>query len=475
MEKACLTAPFVLLVDDEPEILFSSTVMLRRAGLANVRTIEESRDVLPFLAGQEAGVIVLDLQMPHLSGKELLDTLVAEYPHVPVIIVTAANELDTAVACMKAGAFDYLVKPVQPSRFVASVGKALEVYALRREVSSLKESLLTGQLRDEGAFSAITTRSVRMKALFGYLEAIGGTDQPVLVTGETGVGKELIARALHALSRRPGEFVAVNIAGLDDLMFSDTLFGHTRGAFTGADQSREGMIARAAGGTLFLDEIGDMGMACQVKLLRLLQEGEYHPLGSDAPRRSGARIVAATNRDLEGLMAEGKFRKDLYYRLHAHRVHIPPLRERPEDIPLLLELFLQEAAQFLGKKKPAYPPDLHSYLAAYHFPGNVRELKSMVFDAVARHQGGVLSTAAFRESIENTPTPVPPVSRTCPGIREWLQLAGRFPTLKEMEECLVAEALNVSGGNQGAAAGLLGITRQALNKRLTRKGAERGE
>ncbi len=327
MEKDSMTAAAIVLVDDEPEILFSSTVMLRRAGMGNVRTIEDSRDLLPFLADQEAGVIVLDLQMPLLSGKELLGAVVADYPHVPVIIVTAANELGTAVACMQAGAFDYLVKPIEPSRFVASVRKALEINALRREVSSLKESLLTGQLRDEGAFAAITTRNPRMRALFGYLEAIGRTDQPVLITGETGVGKELVARAIHSLSRRAGEFVAVNVAGLDDLMFSDTLFGHTRGAFTGADQAREGMIGRAAGGTLFLDEIGDMGMACQVKLLRLLQEGEYHPLGADQARVTDTRIVAATNRDLESLMAEGKFRKDLYYRLHAHRAHIPPLRD----------------------------------------------------------------------------------------------------------------------------------------------------
>ena len=251
MEKASVTAPAIVLVDDEPEILFSSTVMLRRAGLGNVRTIEDSRNLLPFLAEQDAGVIVLDLQMPYHSGKELLGAIVADYPHVPVIIVTAANELDTAVACMQAGAFDYLVKPIEPSRFVAGVRKALEMNALRREVSSLKETLLTGELRDESAFAAITTRNSRMKALFGYLEAIAGTDQPVLITGETGAGKELVARALHTLSRRPGEFVAVNIAGLDDLMFSDTLFGHTRGAFTGADQAREGMIARAAGGPCF--------------------------------------------------------------------------------------------------------------------------------------------------------------------------------------------------------------------------------
>jgi DNA-binding NtrC family response regulator len=461
--------PLIILVDDEPAILFSSSVLLRTAGLTNVRTMDDSRQLLPFLAVEEAGVIVLDLQMPHISGKELLQEITCTYPQVPVIIVTAANELDTAVACMKTGAFDYLVKPVETDRFVASVRKALEMNAMRREVASLRECLLTGRLRNEQAFAAITTRNARMKAIFGYLEGIAPTDQPVLITGETGVGKELIARAVHDLSGRTGQYVALNIGGLDDLMFSDTLFGHKKGAFTGADLAREGMIARASGGTLFLDEIGDLNPPSQVKLLRLLQEGEYYPLGFDIASLSGARIVVATNCDLPALVNAGKFRKDLYYRLCAHQVRIPPLRERAEDVPLLLESFLAEAAQSLHRQQPSYPPELLSYLGAYHFPGNVRELRAMVYNAMATHKGGVLSMAAFRESIgKDAPLPgrdsgIPHEAEQC------LNLAGRFPTLKEAEECLISEALMRSGGNQGAAAGLLGISRQALNKRLLRK------
>ncbi len=468
-QSAGFSAPEIVLVDDEPEILFSSTVMLRRAGLDNVRTVEDSRNLLPSLAEHEAGVIVLDLQMPYISGKELLGEIAGMYPHVPVIIVTAANELETAVSCMKAGAFDYMVKPTEPSRFVAGVRKALEMNALRREVSSLRESLLTGRLKDESAFAAIRTRNGKMRAIFGYLEAIATTDQPVLITGETGVGKELAARAVHDLSRKIGEFVAVNVAGLDDLMFSDTLFGHRRGAFTGAERAREGMIAKASGGTLFLDEIGDLSPASQVKLLRLLQEGEYHPLGSDAAISSSARIVVATNRELDDLMPGGNFRKDLYYRLCAHQVRIPPLSERPEDIPLLLEDFLQEAATALKKKKPAYPPELVCYLIAYHFPGNVRELKAMVFDALARHRGGVLSMGSFKKIIEKGSPSNGRLSVPSPGRGENFNLSGKLPTLKEMEEYLVTEALRRSNGNQGASACLLGISRQALNKRLNRK------
>lgn len=461
--------PSIVLVDDEPEILFSSTVILRKAGFGNMETISDSRELLPFLAGKEAGVVVLDLQMPYISGKELLGEITGKYPHVPVIIMTAASELETAVECMKAGAFDYLVKPIDTNRFVAVVRKALEMNAMRREISSLREMLFTGQVRNEGAFAAIATRSPRMKAIFSYMEAIAATGQPVLITGETGVGKDLFARALHDLSGLGGRFIAINSGGLDDQMFSDTLFGHKKGAFTGAGEGREGMIARAAGGTLFLDEIGDMNPVSQVKLLRLLQDGEYYPLGSDLPLMSRSRFIVATNQDLSKLMSEGSFRKDLYYRLRAHHVHILPLSERPEDIPLLLEEFLAEAASSMGKRKPSYPPELISYLSAYHFPGNVRELKSMVFDAMARHRGGVLATSAFREAIGKDLLPAEKVSTHTDEVCYWLNITGRFPTIKEMEHCLIEKALNSAGGNQGAAAALLGISRQALNKRLSRR------
>jgi len=469
MMKSRGPLPPVMLVDDEPEILFGTGVILRKAGLNNVESIGDSRAVLPFLAKQEAGVVVLDLQMPHISGKELLVEIAANYPHVPVIIMTAANDLDTAVECMKSGALDYLTKPIEPTRFVACVRKALEINALRREVVSLRDSLLSARSRDESAFSAFTTRSARMAGIFGYLEALAETPQPVLVSGETGVGKELAARAIHTLSGRNGRFVAVNSAGLDDSMFSDTLFGHKKGAFTGADQARDGMIAMGADGTLFLDEIGDMAMASQIKLLRLLQEGEYYPLGSDVARFNEARIIVATNMDLQKLVAEGLFRKDLYYRLSAHHVRIPPLRDRFEDIPLLLELFLNEAAITLGKKKPSYPPELMAYLASHDFPGNIRELKGMVFDAMARHKGGVLSLAVFKEAIGKNAPLAGRISRPCRDADQWPDLSLCFPTLKEAERKLVQEALERAGGNQGAAASLLGISRQALNKRLKKK------
>lgn len=463
----------IVLVDDEPEILFSFAAILRRAGLENLHTLEDNRKLLPLLVEQEVAVIVLDLWMPHVSGQELLEEVVSNYPQVPVIVMTAASEIETVVACMKAGAFDYLVKPVEVSRFISCIRRALEMNSLRRENSSLRENLLTGRLKHEDVFSCFITQESRMKAIFGYLDAVAETGQPVLIAGETGVGKERLVRALHRLSGRTGDLVAVNVAGLDDMMFSDTLFGHKKGAYTGAEQARDGMIAKAAGGTLFLDEIGDLNLTSQVKLLRLLQEGEYYPLGSDVIRRSDARIVVATNQNLHHFMAEGKFRKDLYYRLSAHQVNVPPLRERKKDIPLLLDHFLAEAATTFNKKKPTLPPELVSYLSGYHFPGNIRELRAMTYDAMARHERGVLSMSVFRNQIGHQAT-----FEECPLATHefnWPKgLSGRFPTLKEAENYLIGEALALAKGNQGAAASFLGISRQALNQRLARKHADKG-
>ena len=458
--------PPVLLVDDDPQFLLSAGTTLRAAGVEPVLTVEDSRQVLPLLAKRDVSVLVLDLTMPHLSGEELLKRVREEFPHLPVIVMTGLNEVETAVSCMREGAFNYLVKPVESSRFVASVNRAREIRELQEEVSSLKMRLLSGRLERPEVFSGILSISRKMFGIFHYLEAIARSSQPVLITGETGAGKELIARAVHTMSASTGTFVAVNVAGLDDTMFSDTLFGHTKGAFTGAEQARDGLIAQASGGTLFLDEIGDLKDSSQVKLLRLLEEREYYPLGSDVSRRTDARVICATHQHPTELLAAKTLRKDLYYRLTGHHVHVPPLRERSDDIPLLVEYFLEEAARSLGKKKPTPPPELFSLLCAYGFPGNVRELKMMIHDAVARHRSGVLSMDSLRKAIG----PAGPFDgRVAPaGGEASLSIPGHFPTLKEAEEFLVAEALKRSRDNQGVAATLLGITRQALNKRLIR-------
>jgi DNA-binding NtrC family response regulator len=299
------------------------------------------------------------------------------------------------------------------------------------------------------------------------VEAVAASPRPLLITGETGVGKELVARAVHALSGRKGNFVPVNVAGLDDHVFADTLFGHRKGAFTNALEARAGLLEQAAGGTLFLDEIGDLSAASQVKLLRLLQDGEYLPLGADIAKRSDARAVVATNQDLESARNSGRFRKDLYYRLCGHRVHLPPLRERREDLPVLLDHFLGEAARSLEKRRPTPPDELHTLLAVYPFPGNVRELESMVFNAVSLHSAGKLSMDAFKAVIfERQPALAGEAEGREPPGR--LLFPERLPTLKQVEDALVEEALRRAGGNQSIAATLLGITRQAMNKRVNK-------
>jgi DNA-binding NtrC family response regulator len=459
----------VLLVDDEEQILYGYSLMLQKAGTGPVLTIDDSRKVLPLLAGQQVSVIVLDLIMPYIPGTELLAAIRREFPHIPVIVMTALNELNKAVECMKEGASDYLVKPVEKNRFISSIQRVIEMNALRSELTTLTKHFLKSELEHQEAFRSIITRSEKMKSLFHYIEAIAKYHKPVFITGETGTGKELFARSIHDVSGVEGSFTGVNVAGLDDTMFSDTLFGHKKGAYTGADKEREGMIVRASEGTLLLDEIGDLNESSQVKLLRLLEEQSYYPLGSDIPEKSSARIIANSNQDIQKQIMEGTFRKDLYYRLCTHHIHIPPLRDRSEDIPLLLDHFLAEAAALQKKKPPTPPSELVTLLSTYTFPGNARELKAMVFDAVAQHKTGMLSMDSFKEFIKQKGAfSLTGSSLPLRDTASMIDVFGHFPTLKETGEYLVSEALKRSNGNQGIAASLLGIKRQALNRRLKR-------
>ena len=329
-----------------------------------------------------------------------------DFPEVPVIVITGSNDVDTAVACMKTGAFDYMVKPVEKSRLISGVKRAIELRELQRENRLLRAHVLSDKLEHPEAFSEMVTNSAIMRSIFQYIESISISPQPILITGETGVGKELVSKAIHKLSRRNGAFVPVNVAGLDDNVFADTLFGHRKGAFTGADQARSGLVEQASGGTLFLDEIGDLSPASQVKLLRLLQDGEYFPLGSDVGKRSDARVVVATNQDIQALQESGKFRKDLYYRLCGHQIHIPPLRERREDLPILLDHFLERLPRRWAREKPTPPRELLTLLSTYPFPGNIRELQSIILDAVSSHKSGKLSMEVFKSYIrQKQPTP----------------------------------------------------------------------
>ncbi len=460
----------ILLVDDEEQFLLSASIALSSEGMTHVVQCQDSRDVMKIIQKQPPSVISLDMHMPYYSGLDLLPQIVGEYPEIPVVVITAVNDVDTAVECMKLGAFDYVVKPVDDARLITSIRRALEIREVRNENILLKQYLLSGKLEHPEVFEHIITQSSAMRSIFQYIEAVAATPLPVLITGETGTGKELIASAVHKMSGRSGEFVPVNVAGVDDQLFSDTLFGHKKGAYTNAVQDRRGLIEQAASGTLFLDEIGDLSMESQVKLLRLLQEGQYYPLGADMPKLSDARIVVATHQNIDEMQKSDRFRKDLYYRLKSHHIHIPPLKERKEDIEPLVNHFLEKAADKLDKKKPTPPRELYTLLRNYHFPGNIRELEGMIFDAVSRHKSGTLSTETFRNQLSpgDGQTTLDTIQETLPCSDQPIVFGEPLPTLKDSEQILIEEALKRSEGNQTIAAQMLGLTRRALNNRLQR-------
>lgn len=380
----------VLLVDDDASILSTLRVTLALAGITNIICQADAESALATARATDIEAVLLDVLMPGRKGNEILQELLALQPDLPVIMVTGVDDLDLAVACMRHGAFDYIRKPADAERIVSTLAKAFEIGSMRRERRRLASEFLRPEPSKSPAFADFISESPAMLRIFQYCQAIAPSPEPVLITGETGVGKKVMARALHKASGCDGEFVAVNVAGLDEQAFSDTLFGHVRGAFTGADRLRAGLMERAAGGTLFLDEIGDLPLQAQIKLLRVLQEREFHPLGSDASKPMTARIITATNRSLKDLNDGVRFRADFYFRIATHALAIPPLRERPEDIAPLTAHFLAQAARAFGRTVTA-PPRLLALLKRHPFPGNARELRALLFDAVGKAQGGELN------------------------------------------------------------------------------------
>ena len=457
----------ILLIDDEKNILRSYELALQSAGINNIISCGSGIKARRIVRTQDVELIILDMMMPEISGDKLLDEFNKEKPDIPIIMATCVDSLEKAVECIHHGATEYMVKPIDVNKLLEKICNCLDINDLRRENKRLRNSLLSEGIRESSkSFAAIITNNKYMYVLFRYCSAIASSKQPVLITGETGVGKELFAKALHDESKCQGELVTVNIAGLDDNMISDTLFGHTKGAFTGAVSNRSGVIEKASKGTLFIDEIGDLNMASQIKLLRLLQQREYLQLGSDKVKISSARIILATNRDLHELQRDKKFRKDLYYRIATHHIDIPPLRDRSDDVVLLLNFFIALAAEELHKKVPHYPDELITLLKSYRFPGNIRELEAMVYDAISNHESKTLSTKVFAAHIKRN-------SRDCTvchgeegDLETCLKNLANLPAFKEMDIALIQEAMSRAAGNQSIAAGILGVTPQALSSRL---------
>ena len=458
----------ILIVDDEQDVTRALERTLRINGYNNLLSISDSREVLDTLEESNASLVLLDITMPFISGNELLVEIVARYPHLPVIMATARDSTELLVDCMRKGAYDYINKPLSTNRLLASISGALEVWELRRENEALRNKERQGGLANPAFFREIITQNPDMLRLFRYIEAIAPSSQVALVSGETGVGKELVAQAIHKASGRNGRFVAVNMAGVDDEVFSDTLFGHVKGAFTGANTDREGQIKKAAAGTLFLDEIGDLSLKSQVKLLRLLQEKVYLPLGADTPRETDARVIVAINQNLEEMVAKGEFRKDLYYRIYAHHVAVPPLRQRFDDLPLLVDHFIRLAADELGKKALNVPGQLYPLLKNHSFPGNIRELQSIILDAAGRQAGSnlglgtVATILSLKKNHENT------VVKSDGEDGELVTFGTVLPSMLEVRILLIKEALKRADGNGSLAAKFIGITRQSLGQFLKR-------
>lgn len=453
----------ILLIDDEAAVLRFEKATLEAAGLDRLLLCEDGRQALDLIESHNVGVVLLDVNMPEMSGEEVLADILERCPHVAVIMVSGQRDLACAVRCMKLGAVDYLEKPISATRLVEAVRSAnLRVQVLGDLQEIRAHCLASRNLENPAAFADILTTDRRMLEMFHRLENIAKGSHPVFIAGETGTGKELVARALHACSGCTGKFVPVNVAGLDENMFADVLFGHRRGAFTGATSERRGMIEEAVDGTLFLDEIGDLSEGSQVRLLRVLQEKEYYPHGCDRPLPLRSRIVTATHQDPANL------RQDFYFRLRSYRIDVPPLRERLCDLPILVDHFLRMAAKDLGKPKPAVPAELFIYLSNYDYPGNLRELQSVVFGAMARHEHGPMRLELFLEHLPKRCAGASP-SREFGGERSVVLFPQRLPNLREIQDAAIREALERTQGNLSAAARLLGISRPTIQRSMKRE------
>ncbi|GAM07973.1 nitrogen regulation protein NR(I) [Geobacter sp. OR-1] len=463
---AATPLPVALFLDDDRDFLNEIRFVAESSGLCKAVTLDDSSRLLAELEKNNYAVLFMDWVMPVVTGSDLLPVVNKTCPSLPVVVMTGISDVGNAVSCIKLGAIDYLTKPVDSNRLITCLTNALKISELASQNRQLKEYLLGTPLEKPDNFKQIITSSEKMRSIFKLIETISPSRYPVFITGETGVGKELIASAVHKASGLKGKFVPINVAGLDPLMFDDTLFGHKKGAFTGAAEQRDGLIAQAQGGTLFLDEIGDLSHDSQVKLLRLLQENEYYRLGSDYVMKSDARIVTASNRDFKKLISERKFREDLFHRLCYHQLHIPPLRERKEDILPLVNHYARQAAKSVGRPAPRLSTELQYLLGNYDFPGNVRELVNRVSNAVVVSRSGLLTQHDFpglslkQEVVGDTD------GSAGKGPFSMHLVFPEFPTLEQIEHIMIQEAMKRSEGRKGMAADILGIGRHTLRRKL---------
>lgn len=446
-----MNVPRILIVEDDPVQRSLLKESLEGRGF-QVITAASGEEALEVIGREHPDLILLDQRLPGISGFEVLQWVRQNAPLIPVLMITAFGEIPLAVEAIKQGAFHYLTKPIDVQELESLIRRALEHYALIRENQVLKETLAS--VTPE---TPVIYASPAMQEVMSLVARVAPTDATVLITGETGTGKELVARVIHHLSPRSANpWVAVNVAALPETLIESELFGHEKGAFTGADRARMGKFEAAHRGTLFLDEIGELPASAQVKLLRFLQERVIERLGSNRPIPLDVRVIAATNRDLESLVREGKFREDLYYRLNVIRIHLPPLRERREDILPLAQHFLETFAKKHGKRVRAFTKEATEALLRYDYPGNVRELQNLIERAV------VLSRSEYI-----TVQDLFPVQGWTPEDASHGSLDER---LEAFERQLILDALKKAGGVQTKAAELLGLSERALRYRMQKLG-----
>jgi len=454
----------ILIVDDEPNYLIVLSELLREEG-HGIFTAGNGEEALKILSETDIDLVITDMRMPGLDGLGLLKAAKALNPDLPVIMVTAFGEVEMAVAAMKAGAFNYLTKPFNNDELVLNTAKALEHYAVLRENIRLRE-----EMRSRTSFASMVGKNQKMQAIFSLIEKVAPTSTSVLITGESGTGKELVARAIHCHSpREKSPFISLNCAGLPENLLESELFGHEKGAFTGAIALRKGRFELADTGSLFLDEVGEMAMPLQAKLLRVLQERCFERVGGSQTLRVDVRIIAATNRDLKDEVDKGHFREDLYYRLNVLHIHLPPLRERTDDIPLLVAHFVSKYAKQLDKPKLEIAPETVRFLMTLPWEGNIRELENTIERA---------AILCARNLI--LPEDVQPEAQPGKKPLQWLNgfdmeraIPANTPlpdVLDGIEKKMVLSALNKANYVQTRAADALGITKSLLQYKMKKHG-----
>ena len=450
----------VLVVDDDEGLLLSIKATLVSSGLPEPALVSDSQRVMDLVREYDFQLILLDLMMPQLTGMEVLQTIKAESPDVACVIVSAIDDVASAVQAMSLGASDYLVKPLNSDKLVALVNRTLEKVSVQHELAQFGSKRVFSNLKNPSAFTGMVAEDEAMALVFHQVEAVAGTDYSVVINGESGTGKEMLARVIHKLSNRSdAPFYAVNMASFSKTIFEDEFFGHAKGAYTDAGNDKMGFFEAANGGTLFLDEITELDPSLQGKLLRVIEERELYRLGSTEIRNVDVRIIAATNKDINEEIIKGVFRADLYYRINMYNIKVPPLRERKQDILPIAQHFLNTHARANSKNISSLSPDLEQRLMQYSYPGNVRELENIIAAAVLLEKSNTLTLSATLNLLPYEG----------PERRKNVELL----TLEELEKRHIEKVLRITAGNRPKAAKILGVNVSTVYRKIEKYNLER--